>query len=175
MSVQSIRKSPEKGKNHLFVERDKYNGKKRNITWNTRRSSHWNARWEKRETGIRKRHNSISAWRELRTKDKNKKTTTIIIIFAARRNYGWKLCRTNKSQQIIECINNQWKKISITKHLLFKRELSFYARFFLPLCYALLYLHVGSTARSPACLPLGPFTTSVNTYLLPLQCRRDFI
>lgn len=55
--------------------------------------------------------------------------------------------RTNRNKLLN--INNQWEKISITKHLLFKRSFYFMHDFVL-LCY---YLHAGdSTAR----LSFGP-------------------
>lgn len=100
-----------------------------------------------------------------------KKTTAIIIIFAARRNYGCrKLCRSNKSQQIIECINNQWKKISITKHLLFKSAFNLCTIF----CRYVIASTPSSTpvrrpVRPSTRFPFGPFATSVNTYLLLLH------
>lgn len=63
------------------------------------RSSHWNARWKKRERQTKTTQFDLSNSRNSKLKT-TEKVTAIIIIFAARRNYGGENCaeRTNRNK-----------------------------------------------------------------------------
>lgn len=121
-----------------------------------------NVRWRKKQ----RRTKTINT-----NSNNNNNNCAVIIIFAARRKAEQKCAEWTNRNKLLN-INNQWKKISITKHLLFKKEReregeSFYFMHdFVVLC--LLYLHVVQLLL-PGFRPI--VSTSVNIFCLPSQRR----